>query len=216
MSYDWQEHWKSNEHPFHLTSVNPFLECYWQKLKLPANGHVLVPLCGKSQDLLWLAQQGHQVTGVEISPIACETFFSENRLPFEQQQQDEFIHYDNEKIVLLCGDFFRLDPILVTDISAVYDRAALIALPPALHQRYVKQLTKFMAKGSEMLLIVIDSNDLTQEHPYPLNTADIHNLFCKDFAINEIARVKIDNLSTVLISRGYRTAYEVVYHLKRL
>lgn len=66
MNYDWQEHWKSNDHPFHLNSVNPLLEQYWPKLDLPTRRPVLVPLCGKTTDLLWLASLGHPVIGVEM------------------------------------------------------------------------------------------------------------------------------------------------------
>ncbi|MDE2387962.1 MAG: thiopurine S-methyltransferase, partial [Betaproteobacteria bacterium] len=76
----WQERWNRNDTGFHQTEINPYLREFWQRLQLSPASTVLVPLCGKSLDMLWLRQQGHAVLGVELSTIAAQAFFTENKL----------------------------------------------------------------------------------------------------------------------------------------
>ena len=76
----WQQSWRDRDIAFHQHVVNPHLVKFWQNLRLTAADRVFVPLCGKSLDLLWLAEQGHPVIGVELSPLAVRAFFRENKL----------------------------------------------------------------------------------------------------------------------------------------
>jgi thiopurine S-methyltransferase len=76
----WHKKWASNQIGFHLPQVNPYLQRFWPDLNLSSHARVLVPLCGKSLDLLWLAGRGHRVLGIELSEKAVEGFFSEQQL----------------------------------------------------------------------------------------------------------------------------------------
>ena len=102
---------------------------------------VLVPLSGKSLDMLWLADAGYHVIGVEISDLACRDFFVENELVYRRIEEERFIKYSGENITLLCGDFFDLAREDLHETKLVYDRAALIALPKTMRQKYVAHLT---------------------------------------------------------------------------
>ena len=132
----WQDRWASNQIGFHQREVNPYLQRHWPVLGLPVVVKVLVPLCGKSLDLLWLAGQGHQVLGIELSQTAVEDFFSEQQLAPEVSDAGAFKVYRAGAIELWCGDFFALTARDVADCAALYDRAALIALPPPMRERY--------------------------------------------------------------------------------
>lgn len=78
---------KSGSSPgFHLRSVNPVLEKYLTRLAAECSRSegpppsVLVPLCGKSVDMLYLCEQGFRVVGVEGVSRPILEFKSEQRM----------------------------------------------------------------------------------------------------------------------------------------
>ncbi|MGC5701093.1 thiopurine S-methyltransferase [Pseudomonas sp. NFXW11] len=152
----WHKRWENDQIGFHLAEVNPYLRQYWPALGLPAGSRVLVPLCGKSLDLIWLAGQGHQVLGIELSEKAVEDFFREHQLQPKISQQGPFKVYAEGLIQLWCGDFFALTREHLGGCTALYDRAAMIALPPAMRQRYAAHLNGLLPEGSQGLLITMD------------------------------------------------------------
>src|SRR3990167_851785 len=115
----WLNRWQTNEIQFHSKEAYPALVEYF--LSLP-RGKVLVPLAGKSVDMLWLATHGFHVLGVELSPIACEAFFKENKLSYELVQNPDFTIYRSHSIELWCGDFLKLPLQACADINLIYDK----------------------------------------------------------------------------------------------
>ena len=134
----WHKRWQSNQIGFHLPEVNPYLQRFWPQLGVEEGARVLVPLCGKSLDLLWLAHQGHEVLGIELSEKAVEEFFDEHHFDPNVSEQGPFKVYRAGSIELWCGDFFELTAGDVADCTALYDRAALIALPPPMRQHTLR------------------------------------------------------------------------------
>ena len=152
----WHKRWESNQIGFHQKRVNPYLQAHWAGLALPAECRVLVPLCGKSQDLAWLAGQGHRVLGVELSRRAVEDFFLEHGLEPKVTQQGAFEVWESGDVQLWCGDFFALQPDDVAQCVGFYDRAALIALPPAMRQRYMAFLSTLLPARCAGLLVTLE------------------------------------------------------------
>ena len=152
----WHKKWASNQIGFHLPQVNPHLQRHWPDLNIPASARVLVPLCGKSLDLPWLAGLGHQVLGVELSEKAVEDFFTEHQLQPQISENGAFKVYRADAIELWCGDVFALTADDVAECTALYDRAALIALPPPMRERYAAQLQQILPQGLKGLLITLD------------------------------------------------------------
>lgn len=148
--------WRNDQTDFHQQIVNPLLVRFWPSLKLKKPGTIFVPLCGKSLDLLWLAQQGYDVVGVELSPVAAKAFFEENGLTPEKGKSGEFIVWESGRIKILCGDFFRLTLSDLGEIDAVYDRAALTALPEALRARYVAHLRSVVPLTCRIFLLTTE------------------------------------------------------------
>lgn len=167
----WQERWARNQIGFHLPEVNPYLLRYWPSLTLAQGAKVLVPLCGKSLDLMWLASNGYRVLGVELSEQAVEAFFSEQNLTPRITRQGVFKVYQADLIEVWCGDFFALDAGVLADCTALYDRAALIALPPLMRAQYAEQLNSLLRPGCQGLLITLDY-DQTQKAGPPFAVTD--------------------------------------------
>ncbi|QKV63296.1 thiopurine S-methyltransferase [Pseudomonas sp. 43A] len=149
----WHKKWDSGQIGFHLPEVNPYLQRHWA---VPETARVLVPLCGKSLDLAWLAGRGHQVLGVELSEKAIEEFFSEHQVQPQISEKGAFKVYRSDAIELWCGDFFALTASDVADCTAIYDRAALIALPAPMRERYAAHLQRILPQDVHGLLITLD------------------------------------------------------------
>jgi thiopurine S-methyltransferase len=167
----WHARWEQGAIGFHLEEVNPHLTAFWDGLGVPGGQRVLVPLCGKSHDLRWLANRGHSVIGVELSPIAVRDFFAEQGLDPVVRREGAFDVCAAAGIELWCGDFFALTPADVAGVAAVYDRAALVALPPALRTRYVEQLATLLPGGVPTLLVTLDYPATAMSGP-PFAVAD--------------------------------------------
>ena len=150
---DWLERWKQNNIGWHQTSGSTTLRRYWPSLTPGAR--VLVPLCGKSFDLRWLAEQGLDVTGVELSAVAVEDFFSEQKLAYQHETSGAFTCYraSEQSITLYCGDYFEF---AAPAFDALFDRASLIALDVDLRPRYVRHTQSLLKSDAAQLLITLE------------------------------------------------------------
>ena len=161
----WQKRWERDQIGFHLSEVNPYLQQFWPHLGLTPGARVLVPLCGKSLDLKWLAGLGHEVLGIELSEKAIQDFFSEQQLTPTVTRHGRFMVYQEGAIQLWCGDIFALAAEDVADCTALYDRAALIALPPEMRGQYAALLNRVLPQGARGLLITMDYDQALIEGP---------------------------------------------------
>ncbi len=155
----WKAKWKADDIAFHQHEIHPHLIRFWPQLALATGTTVLVPLCGKSHDLGWLHQQGHRVIGVELSHIAIAAYFAERGLQPQRQRLGRFQRYWAGTLELWCGDLFDLRREDLGEVAAVYDCAALTALPAASRGHYVRQLSSLMGVGGQMLLLTTESAD---------------------------------------------------------
>lgn len=173
----WLERWRDGRTHFHQDKVMPLLQKYWPVLGLPADSQVLVPLAGKSLDMLWLAAQGHRVLGIELSEIAVQQFFRENSLLAEQHDLPFGISYRCNNIELICGDIFAVAPSVFAKCQAVYDRAALIALPPTMRAQYVQQVYAQLPPSYRGLLITLDyPQEQMDGPPFSVTDAEVQTL----------------------------------------
>ncbi|MEJ7733927.1 MAG: hypothetical protein WKG00_32625 [Polyangiaceae bacterium] len=140
----WAERWKDGRIGFHEGRPNRWLEQHLSRLG--ARRRVLVPLCGKTEDMAFLASRGHQVVGVELVEDAARAFFTEHGLSPEHSAAGPFQVLEAGGVRILVGDFFATTPELLGGVDALYDRAALIALPADLRRRYAAHLRVLLAE----------------------------------------------------------------------
>lgn len=159
----WLDRWKNREIGFHKTVVNPSLLAVQKELDLKPGQKVLVPLCGKSLDMVWFSQQGLHVTGVELASAACDEFFAENHLKVQKEEKGGGTLYSSDSIQLWCGDFFKFSENQKFDL--IYDRAATIALPESLRAHYFKKTQSFLEMGARLCLITIEYDQKRIEGP---------------------------------------------------
>ena len=213
----WLDRWRTAQIGFHQAAVDRHLQAYWPLLKLPANSPVFVPLCGKSLDLMWLRERGHSVKGVELSPVALESFVMEHGIPARRRVLKGFDVYEADGLTLFRGDYFKLAAALLGSVSAVYDRAALISWTPEAREAYVKHLTLLTSPGTQTLLIAVEfPAEQMQGPPFPLTRDAIETLYAGHYSIEELARHDILDLEPRLKARGLTELREVCYRMTRL
>lgn len=211
----WLERWQKNEIGFHADAVQPALAKHWPALEVPKGARVLVPLCGKSLDMAWLAEHGAHVVGAELSAIAVRDFFAGQGLTAKVREDSGFEISNAASIEMWCGDFFALQKKDI-DVSAAYDRAALVAIPPDMQPRYAAKMAELLPKGAKVLLIGLDYDPAQmQGPPFNISQARVRELFATDFGISVIEARDGLTKSEHLRKRGITWLEEASYLLVR-
>lgn len=186
----WLERWSRNEIGFHQRRFNEYLVEYWPVLRIDPRATAFVPLCGKSLDMRWLRQhEGHPVLGIEIARNACAEFFTDWNVQPKIETRGSFESFTAQGVTVLCGDFFALQPSDVTSVGGVFDRAALIALPTELRQRYANKLRELLEPKTVVLLIAPEyAQEQMKGPPFAVGESEIHSLFagCKIEMLAEV------------------------------
>ena len=212
----WLEKWQNNQTGFHKEFTHPLLVEYIEKLNLSQGDTIFVPLCGKTVDMLWLNQQGFHVIGVELSQLAVEQFFAENDLEFVKTQEGEFAVYRHENIAVYQGDFFALSTLHLKGVKSVYDRAALIALPDDLVDKYVEKMQKIIPENSKELLITLEFIKKLGPLGPPFTTPDdtVKKLFATYQSVELLQEVDIISREAKFKELGCDYVYERIYLIK--
>jgi thiopurine S-methyltransferase len=209
----WQQKWQDNDIGFNQSKPNPLMKRYFDSLHLKQDSLIFVPLCGKSIDMLWLAEQGYRVIGVELSTIACAAFFEEHHISVTVTQSEYFTHYHSDKITLLSGDFFNLNPMILGDIDAVFDRAALVALPQSLRWRYVSFLNTLLQSKTSILLVSFTyDQSVMQGPPFSVDQNEVTALYSADYTIQLLFDEPVQIRSHLQV-KGLTSASEQAYCL---
>ena len=211
----WHERWRLGLIGFHQSVVEQMLEKHWDRLK-STDGGVFVPLCGKSLDLVWLRNQGMPVKGVELSAVALESFCLEQGVLARRVNDGIFERFESPGLHLLHGDFFALKPENLGQIRAVYDRAALVALPPEMRRRYVEHMTALTTEGTKTLLMTVEyPQHQVSGPPHSVSVADVERLYGDSHSIQLLGRRDILDEEVRLRARGAKEIHELCFILTR-
>lgn len=168
----WESKWNKNDIGFHQAEINTHLQKFYPKLGLQKGDTVLVPLCGKTQDMCWLADQGLKVVGVELSEKAVQEFFEENKIEFKREG-NLFI---SGNITIICQDIFKakLDQY---SFKAIFDRAATVALPKRMRSSYLELLRNQMPNPNTLMIIFQYDQSLVDGPPFSVEVSEVKEVF---------------------------------------
>lgn len=190
----WHDRWARHQIGFHESAVNPLLVEHFPSLgKMRPGSRVFVPLCGKTLDIDWLLARGHNVVGIELSPVAVAELHERVGHP--------------AGLDVIVGDFFELTAGRIGAIDAVYDRAALIALPPGMRQRYVAHLKAITACAPQLLITLAYDQNVVDGPPFSVSDDEVHALY-DDFKCERLATPQSQ-------IKGRVPAIETVWRLRR-
>jgi len=182
----WEEVWREEEQGFHQAQVNPHLQRFWSRLGLAPEARVLVPLCGKSLDMSWLLSEGHDVIGVDLSRRAQEEFLASRPEPIRFSEQGEVTLAYQGALLFAAGDVFHLRQEMLRSVDAVYDRAALVALPAAVRQNYAFFLAQCLKPGAQILLITRQAPEPREAPPFNIDAQEVSRLYSSNFTIEKL------------------------------
>jgi thiopurine S-methyltransferase len=211
----WEERWRLGQIGFHQLAVEEQLAKYWPELNV-SSGNVLVPLCGKSLDLLWLRDRGCHVTGIELSAVAVESLCWEQGILARRTVGGGIDRFDADRLRIFRGDLFTLGNAGLGNFHAVYDRASLIALPPGERLRYVDTLVSLTQPGTKTLLMTIEySQQQTSGPPFSVSRSEVEGLYGALHSIRLLERRDILANEARLRARGVTELHENCFLLTR-
>jgi thiopurine S-methyltransferase len=201
----WRDRWREGKIGFHEGRPNAFLERHGARLG--EGRRVLVPLCGKTADLAYLAGLGHEVVGVELVEDAVRAFFAERELVPEVTEAEGLVVYRADAVTIIAGDWFATTREVVGAVDAVYDRAAVIALPGELRARYAAHLRSLIAPDAPALVVTLEYDPARMDGPpFPVVEDELRALHagCTIEALDEApAGGKIAELGIAAIERCF-------------
>jgi thiopurine S-methyltransferase len=210
----WLERWARNEIGFHLSEVNPRLQRFWPLLHLPASASVFVPLCGKSLDLHWLAAQGHRVIGVELAEAAVQAFFAEAGLASHVDHAGSLPRRSAAGIDIYSGDVFELRADELANVGGVFDRAALVALPPPMRERYAAHVLRIVPAGTRILLLTFEYDQTRiPGPPHAVMEDEVMALYGARSEVELLAREPVRVIPPSFAAAGVTDAAEAVYRI---
>ncbi|MFT5484952.1 MAG: thiopurine S-methyltransferase [Halieaceae bacterium] len=183
----WLSKWKSKVIGFHLDEVNPLLVEHIAALCLPQYSRIFLPLCGKTRDAGWLLGQGYRVAGCELSEIAVKELFQELGLEPEITRMTHGLHYAAPNIDLFICDIFNLSEDLLGPVDAIYDRAALIALPLETRALYSHHLRSLTQAAPQLLVTVTYDQEQMNGPPFSVTTEEINSHYSDTYDLMLLA-----------------------------
>lgn len=185
----WLDKWSSNAIGFHEDFIHPLLKQYWSSINSAPRSNVLVPLCGKSKDLLYLRDQGHNVFGIEISEIAIVAFFAENKIAYEKTQHPNHDIFRGEGLTVYRSDIFNFPKKMLPKIDVIYDRASLIALSGKQRKKYSDWLTTSTQSGCKSLLITLEyDEEKLSPPPYLVDRMELAALYQDKWEVTHLGQ----------------------------
>jgi len=170
----WHNRWETNQTAWHERTVNPQLLKHYPALALAKGSRLFVPLCGKSLDLGWLLSQGHAVAGAELSELAVTQLFAELGVKPRISPLDKLTRYSAKQIDIFVGDIFDLTREALGAVDAVYDRAALVALPEAVRRRYTAHLRTITSSAPQLLICYEYDQSVMDGPPFSVRGEEVH------------------------------------------
>ncbi|RTE87430.1 MULTISPECIES: thiopurine S-methyltransferase [Gammaproteobacteria] len=188
----WHNRWKNREIGFHLNEVNPYLIQYFDTLAITRGGRLLVPLCGKTHDIGWLLKQGYSVIGAELSEQAIKELFENLGLNPAIEPSKSGLWYRAQNIDVWVGDIFDLSVADIGRVDAIYDRAALVALPEDMRTRYAGHLVNLTQKAPQLLITFEYDQQKMEGPPFSVGSDRISKLYREHYSSKLLQREPLE------------------------
>lgn len=187
----WHQKWERGEIGFHESQTNLYLLAHIDKLNLATGARLFLPLCGKTLDIAWLLGRGYRIAGAELSALAIDELFKGLGLQPNIVTNGALTHYSAHNIDIFVGDIFSLSHDQLGAIDAIYDRAALVALPEALRKRYTTHLMQLCAHAPQLLICFVYDQSLLAGPPFSVGDDEVNRHYAAHYDLALLARVEM-------------------------
>jgi thiopurine S-methyltransferase len=187
----WHERWRENNIAFHKSEANPLLVKYFKELSLVKDSRVFLPLCGKTLDIPWLLSNGYRIAGAELSKIAVEQLFTGLGVEPKISRVGEVDRYSAKNIANKYGDIFDLSSKMLGLVDAIYDRAALVALPKAMRNRYTAHLREITEKSPQLLICYEYDQSCIEGPPFSIGNEEVNQHYNDSYDLKLMTSINI-------------------------
>jgi len=187
----WHKKWEKNDIGFHISEANPLLVENFEALALKKGSRVFLPLCGKTRDIPWLLSNGYRVAGAELSKIAVQQLFNEIGITPTVSHIDALEHYGAEGIDIYVGDIFNLSGNVLGKIDAIYDRAALVALPDEVRERYSAHLAEITDSAPQLLICFEYDQALQPGPPFSVPREELYRHYSQWYELTHLMSIDV-------------------------
>jgi len=200
----WKDRWDAGQIGFHKSDVHQTLVKYIDKLFPNGNkGKIFVPLCGKTVDMKWLADNGIDVIGLDAVRVSLEQFYSEHNIENSVEkcadlgQEAEVFKSSDNKIRLYCADMFKFSPDIEGTFDAIWDRGSLVAIYRKDVPTYAEIIKKLLKPGASCLVEVFEydvsifdgvDNPQKPPPPHPVLEEELRRLYEPDCSVEQLDR----------------------------
>ena len=187
----WHKRWQENHIPFHEGKPNALLVRHVGVLNLTKGARIFIPLCGKTKDFDWLAAQGYRAVGAELSEIAIQQLFAELEITPSISSVGPHTRYSADGIDVFVGDIFELSAAMLGPVDATFDRAAMVAMPESMRQRYVTHVSEISNSAPQLLTCFEYDQSLLDGPPFNVEQAEVEDLYHAFYDVTLVERVPI-------------------------
>ncbi|HRH75880.1 MAG TPA: thiopurine S-methyltransferase [Cellvibrionaceae bacterium] len=205
----WHTKWQNNDIGFHQPEGNPLFIKHFNALGVSPGGRIFLPLCGKTRDIAWLLAQGYSVVGAELSASAIEQLFSELGIQPSRADFGTVVLYRAPNIDIFVGDIFALTHLMLGKVDAIYDRAALVALPEPKRKFYSSHLIDIAARVPQLLICFEYDQTKMPGPPFAILESEVNSHYRQYYGLTLLDKVPVDGGL-----KGSCEALEVVWLLK--
>lgn len=210
----WLNRWQEGRTGWHHDAVMPLLIEHWPTLDVAPGTRVLVPFCGKTLDMLWLAEQGLRVLGVEVSPLAIEQFFADNHLQASRHETPDGTRHVAGGIEIIEGDLFGVSGATLGECGSIYDRAAIIAQSPPERRRYAEHIYAQLPAGCRGLMITLEYPQQEMSGPpFSVEEPEVRHLL-EDWKVQVAERRNILDTQPGFREDGISALHTTIYRLR--
>ena len=205
----WHNKWQRGEIAFHQSQANPLLLAHVDQLSLVEGSRVFLPLCGKTLDIAWLLDRGLRVVGAELSEIAVTELFESLGVQPQIDKVGELIHYSAENIDIYVGDIFELTAQTLGAVDAIYDRAAIVALPTEIRKKYAAHLLNVTQAARQLVIAYEYDQSLVDGPPFSVSEAELRQHYGAAYTL-----AALETRAVAGGMKGKTTATETAWLLK--
>lgn len=206
----WHQRWEKNEIGFHEEKPNSLLVEHFHELSIAKGRRIFVPLCGKTRDISWLLSRGYRVAGAELSQLAIEQLFIELGMQPEIEAVGNVEQWSANNLDIFVGDIFAVFGKVLGPVDAVYDRAALVAFPKDMRNRYAAHLTEMTGKAPQLLICYDYDQTLMDGPPFSVSHEEVRRHYATTHNLTLLSSTEVAGGL-----KGKAPAKENVWLLKR-
>lgn len=187
----WLQKWKIKDIAFHQAEANPLMVKFFKAFPLAHASRVFLPLCGKTFDIAWLLSNGYRVAGAELSELAIEELFRDLGMKPEVTEAGKLKHYVGKNLDVFVGDFFDLSASILGPVDAIYDRAALVALPEDMRGQYTNHLMQITNSAQQFVICFEYDQKLMAGPPFSVDADEVNQHYSGVYRLNSIERAEV-------------------------